>query len=116
MKRIIFGVLLLFCTCAASAQLSFVQFIVVGLENEQQCRDIEAYIQSQSTIESVRVESHNDNFLAFFDPTLGYTESHFHLWLEALGFDFYCFKKGTSGQTPVVKLTRAGCIDAIEKK
>ena len=116
MKRIFFGVLLLMSVTVAHAQLSFVQFIVTDLENEQQCRDIEAYIQAHSTIKSVRADSHSSNFLAFFDTSAGYTESHFRQWLQAAGFDFYCFKKGVSGQTPVVKLTRQGCIDSLEKK
>lgn len=116
MKSFILTVLLFAVMHCAEAQLSFVQFIIVGLENEQQCRDIEAAIQAQSSIESVRVDSYSGNLLAFFTADSGYTESHFRQWLQALGYDFYCFKKGVSGQNPIVRLQRSDCMDELERK
>ncbi|MFM9985010.1 MAG: hypothetical protein ACKVOK_07220 [Flavobacteriales bacterium] len=94
---------------ASWSQQKFVQFIVMGLNTEQQCREIEAHIRTHPGFGSVRAEAHTSNVLFFFDVEQNYTEADFKTWLSELGFDFYCFRAGIPGVDRVVRLTPELC-------
>ena len=110
MKLILVSAILFFGFFHTSwCQQKFVQFIVMGLNTEQQCREIEDHIRTHPGFGSVRAESHTSNVLFFFDATQNYTESDFKSWLSELGFDFYCFRAGVSGVDRIVRLTPELC-------
>jgi hypothetical protein len=92
-----------------------VQCILVGVETEEQCRLLEQVLQTHSGMESVRADTHSDNLLAFFSSTYTYTESDFIAWLQPLGIEIICFKKGVMGAQPIVKLDKRNC-EVLEKK
>lgn len=110
MKRIAISAILFFSCCQISwSQQKFVQFIVMGLNTETQCRELEAHIRTHDGFGSVRAESHSSNVLVFFDATQTYTEADFKAWLSELGFDFYCFRNGVQGVDRIVRLTPELC-------
>jgi hypothetical protein len=110
MKLFLVSVILVFaCYQNSWSQQKFVQFIVMGLNTEEQCRDLEAHIRTHPGFGSVRAESHTSNVLVFFDAGQNYSEADFKSWLGELGFDFYCFRSGIPGVDKVVRLTPELC-------
>ncbi len=99
----------------ARGQQQFVQCIILGLENEEQCRLIEHALQMQEGLESVRADSYSGNLLVFFSANFNYTEEHFRVWLRNIGYEFYCFKLGDISKQHIKKLSRMDC-DRLEKK
>ena len=81
----------------------------MGLDTEEQCRNLEDHIRTHPGFGSVRAESHTSNVLVFFDAAQNYSEADFKLWLSQLGFDFYCFRAGIPGVDRVVRLTPELC-------
>lgn len=101
--------------CSAFAQLHFVQFIVHGIENEEQCRWLEEIVRLNSGFESVRAESHSKNFLAFIHPEFSYTKEDFETWLAELGYELRCFHTGVAGQDIVLRLREQDCGEELPK-
>lgn len=97
------------CISDAIGQEKFAQFIVMGLNTEEQCRILEEHIRTHNGFGSVRAESHTSNVLVFFDAAENYSEADFKTWLSELGFDFYCFRMGVPGVDRIVRLTPELC-------
>lgn len=102
-------VLVMSCGISVSAQPTFVQFIVLDLENENQCRIIEDSVRAHAGFQSVRTESYYGNFYAVFQEGTSYTKDDFRSWLIPLGFDLYCFRTGVLGVDPTTRLKRKEC-------
>jgi len=97
------------------AQSKFVQFTIIGLENEQQCRLIEDSIRVHVGIESVRAESYAGNFTAIMNSETSYSKTEFRSWILSLGFDLYCFRTGVLGVDQMTRLKSKEC-DLLELK
>lgn len=93
----------------ANAQNTFVQFIVIGLESDEQCRLIEDSVKTHPGFGSVRVESFSGNFFASINSGYTYSKNDFRVWLIGLGFDLYCYRTGVMGVDQPTRIKRTEC-------
>ena len=107
--------LLIVIGSAANAQNSFVQFIVIGLENQDQCRMLADSVRTHPGFGSVRAEPQTGNFFAILNQGYSYSEDDFRNWIQALGFDLYCYRVGILGIDIPSRIKRTEC-EALELK
>jgi hypothetical protein len=98
-----------------SPPLHYIQCILVGVKTEDECRLIEQIIKAHNGFESVRADIYSDNLLAFYYSSYNFNENDLNQWLQPLGVEIKCFKKGVVGPQPIVKLDKNNC-EILERK
>lgn len=111
---LLFAVFLLL-SAEMRSQGKFVQFIVVGLESESDCRLLMDSLRTHDGWGAIRAESVYKNFYGTFMPGVEFSEQEIRSWLLPLGFDISCFRTGTLGVDEVRRLKSKEC-DLLQQR